>query len=117
MALQLRLAESSAEVDTARLIVTHHTREMIERVGRGETLSELDRAAYARDIGFVAKLSVRAANRLFEAAGGHSLFESDPIQRLWRDTHAGAHQMALYWDNLAEGYGRAAFGLPPLNFR
>jgi 3-hydroxy-9,10-secoandrosta-1,3,5(10)-triene-9,17-dione monooxygenase len=117
VALQLRLAESSAEVDTARLIVTHHTREMIERVGRGETLSELDRATYARDIGFVAKLSVRAANRLFEAAGGHSLFDSDPIQRLWRDTHAGAHQMALYWDNLAEGYGRAAFGLPALNFR
>jgi len=117
VALQLRLAESSAEVDTARLIVIHHTREMIERVGRGETLSELDRVRYARDISFVAKLSVSAVNRIFEAAGGHSLFESDPIQRLWRGTNAGAHQAALYWDNLAENYGRAALGLPPNSFR
>ena len=117
VALQLRVAESSAEVDTARLIVTHHTREMIERVGSGETLSDLDRARYGRDIGFVAKLSVSAVNRIFEAAGGHSLFESDPIQRLWRDTNAGGHQAALYWDNLAEGYGRAAFGLTPASFR
>jgi 3-hydroxy-9,10-secoandrosta-1,3,5(10)-triene-9,17-dione monooxygenase len=117
VALQLRLAESSAETDAARLIVTHDTRQMIERAGRGEQFSDLDRVRYARDFGYVARLAVSAANRLFDAAGGHALFETDPIQRLWRDVHAGSHQAALYWDTIAENYGRTAFGLPPINLR
>jgi hypothetical protein len=35
------------------------------------------------------------------------------MQRMHRDVHAGAHQTALYWDAVAEAYGRAVFGLPP----
>jgi hypothetical protein len=37
------------------------------------------------------------------------------MQRFHRDIHAGSHQFALYWDSIAEGYGRAALGLAPLN--
>ena len=115
VALQLRLAESSAEVDTARLIVRSKTAELIERAARGEIPSELEQAATRRSYGYVAKLCVQAVNRLFEASGGHALYDSNAMQRFHRDVHAGSHQVALYWDSIAEGYGRAALGLPPLN--
>jgi 3-hydroxy-9,10-secoandrosta-1,3,5(10)-triene-9,17-dione monooxygenase len=110
--LQMRLAESSAEADTARLIIEHDTRRAIERAAAGETLSDLDLARHRRNVAYVARLCCSAVDRLFEASGGHSLFEEHPMQRIHRDVHAGAHQSALYWDPVAQAYGRAAFGLP-----
>jgi len=115
VALQLRLAESAAEADAARLLVTTTTRDLIERASRGDFPDELAQATTRRRYSYIAKLCVQSVNRLFEASGGHSLFESEAMQRFHRDIHAGSHQHALYWDNLAEGFGRAALGLPPLN--
>jgi alkylation response protein AidB-like acyl-CoA dehydrogenase len=112
--LQMRLAEASVEADTARLIVLHDVTRMIERMASGGTLSEVEMAGYRRDVSYVSRLCTAAVDRLFEASGGHSLFEDHPMQRFHRDVHAGAHQSALYWDGVAEAYGRAAFGLPPL---
>lgn len=111
-AIQMRLAESSVEADTARLIVTHDTRRLIQRASAGEGLSELDAARHRRNVGYVARLCCSAVDRLFDASGGHSLFDTHPMQRIDRDVHAGAHQTALYWDAIAEAYGRAALGLP-----
>ena len=113
-AIQMRLAESSVEADTARLIVTHDTQEIVARATAGDVLGDFDGVRYRRNVSYVSRLCVAAVDRLFEASGGHSLFDSDPIQRIHRDVHAGAHQTALFWDNVAEAYGRAAFGLPPL---
>jgi len=113
VAVQLRLAESSAEVDAAYRIVRDDPAEMIERVGSGETLTELDQATYRRNFAYATRLCVQAVNRLFDASGGHALFASNAMQRFHRDVHAGAHQAALYWDTIGESYGRAALGLPP----
>jgi 3-hydroxy-9,10-secoandrosta-1,3,5(10)-triene-9,17-dione monooxygenase len=115
VALQLRIAESSAEIDTARLLVKTTTSALIARADKGEAPSELEQAAVRRNYAYVAKLCVQATNRLFDAAGGHALYDSNAIQRFHRDVHAGSHQAALYWDSIAEGYGRTALGLPPLN--
>jgi 3-hydroxy-9,10-secoandrosta-1,3,5(10)-triene-9,17-dione monooxygenase len=115
VALQLRLAESAAEADAARLLVSTTTRDLITRAGRGEFPDELAQATTKRRFAYVARLCVSSVNRLFEASGGHSLFESEAMQRIHRDVHAGSHQAALYWDTIAESYGRAALGLPALN--
>jgi 3-hydroxy-9,10-secoandrosta-1,3,5(10)-triene-9,17-dione monooxygenase len=113
-AVQIRLAESSVEVDTARLIVEHDTRRIVERAAAGEMLGDADALRFRRNVSYVSRLCCSAVDRLFEASGARSLYDSDPMQRCHRDVHAGAHQTALYWDTNAEAYGRAAFGLPPL---
>jgi 3-hydroxy-9,10-secoandrosta-1,3,5(10)-triene-9,17-dione monooxygenase len=113
VAIQLRIAESSAEIDAARLIVQTTPRKVLERAASGELPDELEQAKIRRDYGYVARLCLQAANRLFDAGGGHALYDSATLQRLHRDIHAGSHQVALYWDSIAEGYGRAALGLPP----
>jgi alkylation response protein AidB-like acyl-CoA dehydrogenase len=111
--IQIRVAESSVEVDTARLIVEHDTRKAIEDAAAGKTLTELDAFRYRRNVNYVTKLCVAAVDRLFEASGGRSLWETDAMQRFHRDVHAGAHQTALFWDPAAEAYGRAVLGLTP----
>jgi 3-hydroxy-9,10-secoandrosta-1,3,5(10)-triene-9,17-dione monooxygenase len=115
VAIQLRIAESSAEIDAARLLVKTTTRELIERAEQGVLPDEMEQATARRNYGYVAKLCLQAVNRLFEASGGHALYDTQALQRFHRDVHAGAHQVALYWDAIGEGYGRAALGLPPLN--
>ena len=111
--LHLRLAESSAEVDAAQLIMRRDCREMFERAYRDELPSIDDRARYRRDHAYVTRLSVRAIDRLFEASGGHSLYDSSPMQRFHRDAHAASHHVGLSWDALAEQYGRVRAGLEP----
>jgi 3-hydroxy-9,10-secoandrosta-1,3,5(10)-triene-9,17-dione monooxygenase len=68
-ALQLRLAEASAEVDAARALQRHDVCELLDKAARGEPPNEADRARYRRDKAFVAKLCVQAVNRLFEGSG------------------------------------------------
>jgi 3-hydroxy-9,10-secoandrosta-1,3,5(10)-triene-9,17-dione monooxygenase len=111
VAVQIRLGEATAEVDAAKLLVRHNAAELIERASKDETPSELEQARYRLSYAFAVKLSLQAVNRLFEASGGHSLYDSEAMQRFHRDAHAASHQTALYWDALAEGYGRAALGL------
>jgi len=113
VALQMRLAEASAEVDAARALHRHDVREMLDKAARGEKFTELDRVRYRRDKAFTARLSVRAVNRLFEASGARAVLDSEPIQRCHRDAHAASHHAALAWDGVAEQFGRQALGLEP----
>jgi 3-hydroxy-9,10-secoandrosta-1,3,5(10)-triene-9,17-dione monooxygenase len=104
--LQLRVAEASAEVDTARTLHHQSIRHIIDRAGGGEAFTELDRARYRRDKAFVVRLCVQAVNRLFDGAGARAILDSDPLQRMHRDVHGASHHAALQWDLAAEQYGR-----------
>ena len=111
--VQLRLAEASAEVDCARLLVRHDLDEMLALGAREAPLPLDTRLRFRRDHAYVSTLCVRAANRVFDGSGGHALFDSSPIQRAHRDVHAGSHQVALNWDTYGEQYGRVRLGLEP----
>jgi 3-hydroxy-9,10-secoandrosta-1,3,5(10)-triene-9,17-dione monooxygenase len=113
VALHLRLAEASAEVDAARALHRHDIREMLDKAARGEPFTEMDRARYRRDKAFVARLCVQSVNRLFEASGAHAVLESEPMQRFHRDVHGASHHAALTWDAIAEQFGRQALRLGP----
>jgi 3-hydroxy-9,10-secoandrosta-1,3,5(10)-triene-9,17-dione monooxygenase len=108
-----RLAEASAEVECARLIMQRDLAEAFELAAGDEQPSLETRLRYRRDHCYVATLCVRAVNRLFEAGGGHAILESSPLQRAHRDVHAGSHHVILGWDGPAEQYGRVRSGLEP----
>jgi alkylation response protein AidB-like acyl-CoA dehydrogenase len=116
VALQLRLAESSAEVDAARLVLREDCRELLRSAAEGHEFTPLEQARYRRNQAFVTKLCIEAVDRLFEASGGHALYEEHPMQRFHRDVHAIGHHTALSWDSSAEGFGRAMLDLPPTGF-
>jgi 3-hydroxy-9,10-secoandrosta-1,3,5(10)-triene-9,17-dione monooxygenase len=112
-ALQLRLAEASAEVDAARALHRHDIRELLDKAARGESPSERDRARYRRDKAFIAKLCVQAVNRVFDGSGARAVMDGEAIQRFHRDAHAASHHAALAWDVWAEQFGRLVLGLGP----
>ena len=111
--IQMRLAESEAEVRAARLLMRHDAQEMFARARQNEMPNLEERARYRRDQAYVARLCLQAVNRLFEAGGGHALYDSSALQRFHRDTHAACHHVSLYWDSVAVQYGQVRLGQEP----
>ena len=111
--LQVALAEATAEVDCAKLLMRHDLRELLDRGARGEQLSLEDRLRFRRDHAYISRLSVQAVNHLFEVSGGRTLYLESPLQRAQRDVQAGSKQVALIWSTYAEQFGRVRLGLEP----
>jgi 3-hydroxy-9,10-secoandrosta-1,3,5(10)-triene-9,17-dione monooxygenase len=107
-AMQVRLAQASAEVDAARALFLSDIGRTLAMGAEGTPFTELYRARDARDRAFVSNLCLAAVNRLFEASGAHSLFQSVPIQRFHRDAHALSHRDMMMMDIAGQPYGRLA---------
>ncbi len=110
-AVHIRLSEAEAEIHSARLIMKNDGDELFGQIRRGEMPSIAQRARFRRNQAYVARLSTRAVDRLFEGSGGHVLFNSNPMQRCHRDAHAASHHFGIHWETQAEEYGRVRLGL------
>jgi alkylation response protein AidB-like acyl-CoA dehydrogenase len=110
---QLRLAESAAEVEAARLILATDTRRLMEIAVEDRPLTVEERSRFRRNHAYVVRLAVSAADRVVAAMGAHGLFDANPAGRRWRDIHAAQGHHALVWDSPAESYARVRLGLEP----
>jgi resorcinol 4-hydroxylase (FADH2) len=115
--LQLRIAESSAEVDAAKKVMLSDLRETMEFLEHNEELPIEMMARNKRDMAYCPLLATRAVDRIFYAAGAGGLLLSEEIQRSFRDVHAGNKQIALNWDINGTTYGKVALGLDPAPVR
>ena len=57
------------------------------------------------------ELAVDAVDRMFKNSGGTSLKTGNPIERAWRDAHAGSVHAANDTERWLAMYGKGAFGL------
>ncbi|TMK05238.1 MAG: flavin-dependent monooxygenase [Alphaproteobacteria bacterium] len=111
--VQLRLAEASACIDAARLMMFRDLAEAFETAARGDALGMDVRLRNRRNQAFCVRLLVAAIDALFLAAGGQGLFLEQPLQRAWRDAHAAASHISLNWDSTGSMYGQFMLGLEP----
>ena len=107
---QVILAESEADLDGAVLQRRHNLTEMMDYGRRGEAIPVPQRARYRWDAARAACVAAEVCNRLFDAGGGHGIFDSDPTQRAFRDARVMAVHAYLHRDKSARVYGRAALG-------
>jgi 3-hydroxy-9,10-secoandrosta-1,3,5(10)-triene-9,17-dione monooxygenase len=110
--LQQRIGRAAALLDTVELTARRrlgdlHT--MLEHHGRVDPPYA---ARARRDASYLATLCVEAVDLLFAASGGGALQRDNPMQRIWRDVHAGAANFTLQWDVAGPAYGRVLLGLP-----
>jgi 3-hydroxy-9,10-secoandrosta-1,3,5(10)-triene-9,17-dione monooxygenase len=108
--IQTRIAEAAAEIGAARALL-QVDRARINEMGRLRLLPDDEtRVRYRLNVGYAAKLSVQAIERLLPIVGGRGLELADPFQRAWRDAHAVAQHIALVWDLQALNYGAVRLG-------
>jgi 3-hydroxy-9,10-secoandrosta-1,3,5(10)-triene-9,17-dione monooxygenase len=104
--MQVVLAESATDVACASALARQNVADTLRRGAQHQALNQLELARSRASQAYVARLALRATNRLFDVSGGHSLFETAALQRFHRDVNAGCHQTALNWYASAEEYGR-----------
>jgi 3-hydroxy-9,10-secoandrosta-1,3,5(10)-triene-9,17-dione monooxygenase len=115
--VQYRLAEAAAEIGAARDRMLGNFTEMMRLARAGEEIPLAARARYRWDAGKAIDSSVKAVDRLFEAAGGRGIFLDNPIQRAWRDVHAMRAHAGNNPERAAFVFSRSEFGLPPQDIR
>lgn len=111
--VQTRVAEATASIDAAQLMIHRDLQETMETVGRGEIVDTNMRLRNRLTHSFATRLLTQAVDAVFLAAGGSALGLQHPVQRFWRDIHAASAHISLNWDAVSSMYGQHFFGLEP----
>ncbi|EHR50491.1 acyl-CoA dehydrogenase [Saccharomonospora marina XMU15] len=112
---KVRIAEAGSEIDAAWLQLTHNIDELYQLACKGEKLPFATRLRVRRDQVRGTERAIAAIDRLFENSGGRALRTGTPIQRFWRDAHAGRVHAANDAERAYTMFGTGAFGLPVEN--
>jgi 3-hydroxy-9,10-secoandrosta-1,3,5(10)-triene-9,17-dione monooxygenase len=107
--VQVGIAESDAQLDAAELLIRRIIAEGAAP-GRPDQVA-LRRAS--RDWCYGARLVTEAVDRVHRLAGTGGQATDNPIQRAWRDVHAGASHISLDLDTAGVNHARLLLGLPP----
>ncbi|MFD5811181.1 MULTISPECIES: 3-hydroxy-9,10-secoandrosta-1,3,5(10)-triene-9,17-dione monooxygenase oxygenase subunit [Rhodococcus] len=109
---QVAVARAASEIDAAILQTDRNIRELYELAVAGEPLPTSMRLRVRRDQVRGTERAVEAIDLLFKTAGGNSLGRGNPVERAWRDAHAGSVHVANDPERALALYGRGVFGLP-----
>ncbi|MBR1190427.1 acyl-CoA dehydrogenase family protein [Bradyrhizobium sp. AUGA SZCCT0240] len=112
---QIKIAEASAKIDAARLVMRTNCIDAMADARRGHVPDIADKTRLRRDGAFSVNLCTDAVSLLFAASGARSLFTSGALQRQFRDAHAVNSHLAFNFDAAGTNYGRVALGLPSEN--
>jgi 3-hydroxy-9,10-secoandrosta-1,3,5(10)-triene-9,17-dione monooxygenase len=112
---QIKIAEASAKIDAARLIMRSACLNAMEDARRGHVPDMATKTRYRRDGAYSVNSCTDAVSMLFAASGARGLFTTGVLQRQFRDAHAINSHLAFNFDAAGTNYGRVALGLPSEN--
>ncbi|WP_409187852.1 acyl-CoA dehydrogenase family protein [Bradyrhizobium sp. RDM4] len=112
---QIKIAEASAKIDAARLIMRSACIDAMADARRRHIPDMTIKTRYRRDGAFSVNLCTDAVSMLFAASGARGLFTTGVLQRQFRDAHAINSHLAFNFDAAGTNYGRVALGLPSEN--
>src|ERR1700726_1494624 len=112
---QIKIAEASAKIDAARLIMRSTCIEVMADARRGYVPDVAAKTKLRRDGAFAVNLCTEAVSLLFSASGARGLSTTAALQRQFRDAHAINSHLAFNFDAAGTNYGRVALGLPSEN--
>ena len=109
--MQLRVAESAAEIDCAELLFRRQYEELNRLSRSGQEIPTEFRVRYRRDTSYAALICMRACDRIQAVTGAHGIDHNNPVQRGFRDARAVNAQVAVMFDANAVPFGRVSLGL------
>ncbi|HET7763774.1 MAG TPA: acyl-CoA dehydrogenase family protein [Burkholderiales bacterium] len=109
-AVQLRVGAAGAKVDAARLILRNDCIEAQAFAARGEVADTPTKLAWKRNLAYAVNLSTEAVDALHAMAGANGIYESYPLERIFRDAHSLAGHISFSFDAQASAWGLSALG-------
>lgn len=107
--VQLRIAESAAELAAARRMILETAARVMAESQSGP-ISRDFRRVVRRDAPYAMRLTRAAMDRIFAASGARGNYEGDRIQRLAHDVNAIGSHIGLRWDLAAPLYAQHRLG-------
>jgi len=108
----LQIAEASAKIDAADMVLRRSILELEQSASKGESLINERKARMWRDVGFAGQLIWQAVDLLANASGGSFARDGNPVGEAWRDIRTALSHAGLTTSTSFETYGRVAYGLP-----
>lgn len=110
---KVRIAEAASDIDAGWSQLIGNVRAEYELLVAGKEIPFELRARARRDQVRATGRAIASIDRLFEAAGATALSNDAPVQRFWRDAHAGRVHAANDPERAYLIFGNNEFGLPP----
>jgi len=109
---QFALAEATARWYAAHALAHRYASELTHAGEEGHCEDDpLARARYFAWRVTVARMCTEVVEKLFLEAGGNAIFDTHPLQQLWRDCHAGAQHVSLGYSDGITSFGRTLMGM------
>ncbi len=110
---QMRVAESTTELDLARMLLRSAADRCDRVAATGERLTIDERAEIKWHAAYAVELARRATDRIFAASGAHGIYDDSVLQSRYRDVNTACHHATIDFDGNAQMYGRTRLGLDP----
>jgi len=111
--VQLRLAEASASIDAACVLLETRRAESVATVASGRAITQAEVLRNRRDVTFGMQQIRSAVQSLVELCGARAAMDADPLQPMLRDILTIATHQAFNPLATLVPYGRLLLGLPP----
>jgi 3-hydroxy-9,10-secoandrosta-1,3,5(10)-triene-9,17-dione monooxygenase len=108
---QVRVGRAASDLDSAWLALSTNMRELMQYTTAGERIPMPLRLRVRRDQVRGTEQAISAVDLLFENSGGRAIAVGTPIQRFWRDAHAGRVHAINDPERALSMFGRGEFGL------
>jgi 3-hydroxy-9,10-secoandrosta-1,3,5(10)-triene-9,17-dione monooxygenase len=109
-AVQLRIGAAGAKIDAARLILRNDCIEGQAIAVRGEVADTQTKLSWKRNLAYAVNLCTEAVDLLHAMAGANGIYETYPLERIFRDAHSLAGHISFSFDAQASAWGLCALG-------
>ncbi|MEO3788512.1 acyl-CoA dehydrogenase family protein [Actinocorallia sp. B10E7] len=108
---QFQIAQATELIDTAALHIFRSAAHIDQAAAEGRPMDVTERLRVRMDTGYAITRCREAIDLLLDANGASSFAESNPLQRIWRDSSTAARHAIASPSISAEAYGRSLLGI------
>jgi 3-hydroxy-9,10-secoandrosta-1,3,5(10)-triene-9,17-dione monooxygenase len=108
--IQVRIGAAGARVDAARELLRRNCHEAMDIARSGAAADAPTKLRFKRDLAYAAGICTEAVDILHAMAGANGIYDSYPIQRIFRDAHALGGHFSFSTDAQFSTWGLAALG-------
>ena len=112
---QLRLSDAMAAQDMGMALVLANCSEADAVAANGNHWDVIDKHRWRRDAAYASHHAAQVTDQLHQAQGGGGIYKRNPIERMFRDMHAGLAHIGISNDVNGVAFGKVAMGLPADN--
>jgi 3-hydroxy-9,10-secoandrosta-1,3,5(10)-triene-9,17-dione monooxygenase len=109
-AVQLRIGAAGSKIDAARLILRNDCLEGQDIAERRIAADPLTKLRFKRNLAYAVNLCTEAVDLLHAMAGANGIYETTPLERIFRDAHSLAGHFSFSFDAQASSWGLVALG-------